>query len=250
MIDAIIVDDEYYCCTVLETLIKKYCPQVAVKATCNSGEEGLIAISKFHPSVVFLDIEMPGMNGFEMLEKLDTVDFCLIFTTSYDRYAIKAFSFSAMDYLLKPVDKDDLIKAVHKAELRPINPLNHQLEILLERLRNPTTTSRKLALPTMEGLEFINTEDVISCTSDSNYTIIKIRNNKKFIVSKTLKEIEELLDTNIFMRVHHSHVINLNEINKYVKGEGGYIIMSDGSNIDVSRSRKESVLKRLIQQKR
>lgn len=249
MIDAIIVDDEYYCCTVLETLLKKYCPQVIVRSTCISGEEGLAAIRKLNPSLVFLDIEMPGMNGFEMLEHLENVDFSLVFTTSYDRYALKAFSFSAMDYLLKPIDKDELIKAVQKVQQTPRNPVNRQLEILLERLNNPSTKNSRLALPTMEGLEFINTSDVISCSSDSNYTIIKIRNNKKFIVSKTLKEIEELLNANEFIRVHHSHVINLNEVTKYVKGEGGYLVMSDGSNIDVSRSRKEALMKRLIQQK-
>jgi two-component system LytT family response regulator len=249
MIDAIIVDDEYYCCTVLETLLKKYCPQVTVKATCTSGEEGLRAIEQLHPALVFLDIEMPGMNGFEMLEQLKDVDFSLVFTTSYDQYALKAFSFSAMDYLLKPIDKDELVKAVQKVELSPRNTVNRQLEILLERLSNPTATTSKIALPTMEGLEFINSDDVISCSSDSNYTIIKLRNNKKFIVSKTLKEIEELLNANVFIRVHHSHVINLNEVTKYVKGEGGYLVMSDGSNIDVSRSRKESLMKRLIQQK-
>ena len=249
MIDAIIVDDEYYCSTVLESLLKKHCTQVTVKAMCTSGLEGLQAIEKFRPSLVFLDIEMPGMNGFQMLEQLESIDFSLVFTTSYDRYALKAFSFSAMDYLLKPIDKDELVKAVQKVELRPRNPVNRQIEILLERLSNPSATNSRIALPTMEGLEFINSEDVISCSSDSNYTIIKLRNNKKFIVSKTLKEIEELLNAHVFIRVHHSHVINLNEVTKYVKGEGGYLVMSDASNIDVSRSRKESLMKRLIQQK-
>jgi two-component system LytT family response regulator len=249
MIDAVIVDDEYYCCTVLETLLRKYCPHVKLCATCTSGEEGIVAIRKFHPSLLFLDIEMPGMNGFELLERLDKVDFSLVFTTSYDRYALKAFSFSAMDYLLKPIDKDDLIKAVQKVELKPNNNVNRQLEILLERIGNPATTSSRIALPTMEGLEFINTDQVISCTSDSNYTNIKLKDNKKFIVSRTLKEIEEMLGTQSFVRVHNSHVINVNEINKYVKGEGGYLVMSDGSSIDVSRSRKEALLQRLIQRK-
>lgn len=249
MIDAIIVDDEYYCCTVLETLIRKYCPRVNLCATCTSGEEAIVAIRKFHPALLFLDIEMPGMNGFELLERLDNVDFSLVFTTSYDRYALKAFSFSAMDYLLKPIDKDDLIKAVQKAELKPNNNVNRQLEILLEMIGNPATANSRIALPTMEGLEIINTDQVISCTSDSNYTNIKLKDNKKFVVSRTLKEIEEMLGTQSFIRVHNSHVINVNEINRYVKGEGGYLVMSDGSSIDVSRSRKEALLQRLIQRK-
>jgi two-component system, LytTR family, response regulator len=249
MIKAIIVDDEYYCCTVLETLLKKYCPHVNLCATCTSGVEAIEAIRNFRPSLLFLDIEMPGMNGFELLERLDNVDFALVFTTSYDRYALKAFSFSAMDYLLKPIDKDDLIKAVQKAELKPNNNVNRQLEILLERISNPATTNSRIALPTMEGLEFIQTNQVISCTSESNYTNIKLRGNKNFVVSRTLKDIEEMLGTQNFVRVHHSHVINVNEISKYVKGEGGYLVMSDGSTIDVSRSRKEALMQRLIQRK-
>jgi two-component system, LytTR family, response regulator len=245
--NAIIIDDEYNCSSVLQKLLNKHCPAVNIKAICSSGEEGINMIKRHQPQLVFLDIEMPGMNGFEMLEQLDHIDFCLVFTTSYDQYALKAFSVNAMDYLLKPIDKEELIKAVQKAELRPNIHVNRQLEILLERIGNPATANSKIALPTMEGLEIINVEQIISCSSDSNYTVLKLKHNKKFVVSKTLKEIEELLNNHIFIRIHHSYVINLNEVNKYVRGDGGYVVMSDGSNIDVSRSRKEELMKRLIQ---
>src|SRR5687767_1591002 len=245
MIEAIIIDDEQYCCEVLATLLKKYCPTVKVLAMCSSADEGLSAISQHNPSLVFLDIEMPEMNGFQMLEQLPQINFNLIFTTSYDRYALKAFSFSAMDYLLKPIDRQDLQKAIEKVEQRPKTQINRQLEILMEKITNPQSVSTKVALPTMEGLEIVNTDNIISCTSDSNYTTIRFKNGNKILISKTLKDIEELLGTNSFVRIHNSHVVNLNEITKYVRGEGGYVVMSDGTSLDVSRSRKESLMKRL-----
>jgi len=189
------------------------------------------------------------MNGFQMLEQLDNIEFNLVFTTSYDQYALKAFSFSAMDYLLKPIDKNELIKSVEKAEKKPQQQINKQLEILLDKLNTPLELHYKIALPTIQGLEIINTQDVISCTAESNYTSIALKNKKKFVVSKTLKEIEELLNPKIFLRVHNSHLINMDEIHRYVKGEGGYLIMSNDSSIDVSRSRKDILLQRLIQKK-
>ena len=245
MLKAVIVDDEPFCCTSLVTLLERYCPEVKVAGICHSAEDGLIAIPEKNPQIVFLDIEMPGMNGFEMLEKLSIINFEIIFTTSYDQYAIKAIRFSALDYLLKPVDREELQKAVHKVIQRSHYPNPQQLEILLEKFHQPVSPSQKIALPSMEGLQMIDVNSIICCASDSNYTTFILKNKQKIIVSRTLKEIEEMLEEYSFLRVHNSYLINLNEIDKYVKGEGGYLVMSDGSTIDVSRSKKETLLNKL-----
>jgi len=245
MLKAIIVDDEPYCSESLSTLLERYCPEVELSAICNSGAAALKEIPSQHPQLVFLDIEMPHMNGFELLEKLPEINFDLIFTTSYDQYAIKAIKFSALDYLLKPVDREELKKAIQKVLQRQQPPLPQQLEILLQKLHQPANSNLKMAIPTMEGLQMIQIDTIISCTSDSNYTNFHLKNNQKITASRTLKEIEEMLEGRSFFRVHHSYLVNLNEIHKYFKGEGGYLVMSDGSNIDVSRSRKEMLLQRL-----
>ncbi|NII24879.1 response regulator transcription factor [Pseudoflavitalea sp. X16] len=245
MIRAIIVDDEPYCCEVLSTLLEKYCPEVTIEAICSSAKEAITAISTHSPQLVFLDIEMPHMNGFQLLERLPHIDFDLIFTTSYDQYAIKAIKFSALDYLLKPIDRSELQIAVRKAVDRLQHPLPQQLQILLQKLYQPPPQVSRVALPTMEGLQLVPLDTIISCASSSNYTIISLKDKQKIIVSRTLKEIEEMLEDYLFMRVHHSYLVNLNEIRKYIKGEGGNLIMSDGSSVDVSRSKKEQLLKKL-----
>jgi two-component system LytT family response regulator len=245
MIKAIIIDDEPYCCEALDILLQRYCPGVQVIAICHSGKEAITAIQSMKPQLVFLDIEMPQMNGFEMLEQLKGTQFELIFTTSYDQYAIKAIRFSALDYLLKPIDREELQQAVQKVERRLEHPLPQQLELLLQKIQPGTSSVQRIALPTMEGLQLVPINTIISCASHSNYTIFHLKNKEKITVSRTLKETEELLQEYGFLRVHHSFLVNLNEINKYIKGEGGYLVMSDGSSIDVSRSRKELLLQRL-----
>ena len=248
MLNAIIVDDEPYCCEVLSTLLKRYCPEVEVVAVCSSGEEALKAIRRLQPQIVFLDIEMPQMNGFDMLERLPEINFHLVFTTSYDQYAIKAIRFSAIDYLLKPIDREELQRAVQKVSRQVQKPVAQQLEILLQKIHQPGAVN-KVALPTMEGLQMVSVDNILRCESDSNYTIIFLKDKQKLVVSRTLKEIEEMLEDYPFVRVHHSYLVNLNEINRYVKGEGGYLVMSDGTTIDVSRSKKEALLKKLLHNK-
>lgn len=245
MITAIIVDDESYSCESLATLLERYCAHVKVVDICTSGEQALQSIEQHAPDLVFLDIEMPHMNGFEMLKRLKQITFQLIFTTSYDQYAIKAIRFSALDYLLKPIDREELQTAVQKAVQKLEQTLPQQLNILLQKLTGSTTATQKIALPTMEGLQMIPVDSIISCASDSNYTNIFLKQKKKITVSKTLKDIEEMLEDYSFLRVHHSFLINTNEIEKYVKGEGGYLTMSDGSTVDVSRSRKEFLMQKL-----
>jgi len=248
MITAIIVDDEPYCCETLATLVERYCSDVKILDICYSAADALKSIKEQKPQILFLDIEMPHINGFELLQKIPDIDFELIFTTSYDQYAIKAIRFSALDYLLKPVDREELQKAVHKAVERMKHPLPQQIEILLQKLNHPTIAVNKIAIPTMEGLQMLFVENIIQCSSDSNYTVLHLRNKQKITASRTLKEIEEMLGDYSFLRVHHSFLVNLNEVEKYIKGDGGDLIMTDGSNIDVSRSRKELLLKRLARQ--
>lgn len=245
MITATIVDDEPFCCESLVTLLERYCPDIKVLDICYSTVTALQSIREQKPQVLFLDIEMPNMNGFELLEKLPEIDFKLIFTTSYDQYAIKAIRFSALDYLLKPIDREELQKAVLKVASQVTTSLPQQIEILLQKLHQPFIAVNKIAIPTMEGLQMVFVELIISCEANSNYTLLLLKNKQTITASRTLKEIEELLDDYSFLRVHNSWLVNLNEVDKYIKGEGGYLLMSDGSTIDVSRSRKEMLQRKL-----
>ena len=246
MLKAIIVDDEPYCCEILAAMLNSDCPEVDIISVNNNAKDSLTAIQKYSPDLVFLDVEMPRMNGFEMLEQLPTINFHLIFTTSYDQYALKAIRFSAIDYLLKPIDREELKKAVQKVKERIQVPIPQQLEILMQKLKQPTAPINKIALPTMEGLQMIPVDIIISCESDDNYTILKTKSNKKVLVTRSLKDMEEILEQHSFIRVHRSFLVNLNEIEKYIKGDGGYLVMSDGTSIDVARNKKETLLKKLL----
>jgi len=242
---AIIIDDERHSCDALKMLLEKCCKDVQVITICYSAEEGIKKINDLKPQLIFLDIEMPHMNGFQMLEQLPKIDFEIIFTTSYDQYAITAFKFSALDYLLKPVDREELEKAVLKVSKKINPPVSEQLEILLQKINQPAIAVQRIALPTMQGLEFVPVESIIHCSSSNNYTEFFLADKKKLLVSRTLKEVEDMLADHSFLRVHNSHVVNLNAITRYIKGEGGYLVMTDGSNVDVSRSRKELLMQRL-----
>lgn len=245
MLKAIIIDDEPYCCETIATLLEEN-EEVEIVSICHNAVDALTAIKKHSPDIVFLDVEMPKMNGFEMLEQLPQVNFEIIFTTSYDQYALKAIRFSAIDYLLKPVDSEELREAIQKVIHRTQKPIAQQLEILMQKIYQPSTPINKVAMPTMEGLHMIPVDTIISCESDSNYTILQLKNNKKLVVSRTLKEIEELLEEHSFVRVHRCYLANLNEVEKYVKGEGGYLVMSDGTTIDVARNKKELLMRKLL----
>ncbi len=242
---AIIVDDERHSCDALKMLLDKCCPQVEVAAICHSGTDAIEKIRELKPELIFLDIEMPNMNGFQMLEQISKIDFEIIFTTSYDQYAITAFKFSALDYLLKPVDREELEKAVQKIS-KKINPaISQQLDILLQKINQPSVPVQRIALPTMQGLEFVAVDSIIYCSSSNNYTEFFLSDKKRLLVSRTLKETEDMLADHGFLRVHNSHIVNLNAITRYIKGEGGYLIMTDGSTVDVSRSRKELLMQRI-----
>ena len=246
MIKAVIIDDEPYCCEILAAMLEADCHDVEVVGICYNASDALSSIRQHSPDLVFLDVEMPKMNGFEMLEQLPSVNFHLIFTTSYDQYALKAIRFSAIDYLLKPIDREELQKAVQKVKQRIQIPLPQQLEILMQKIKQPSSPVNKIALPTMEGLQLIPIDTIISCESDDNYTTLFQKNRKKILVTRSLKEMEEILEQHSFIRVHRFYLVNLNEIEKYIKGEGGYLVMSDGTTIDVARNKKEVLLKKLL----
>ncbi len=239
MIKAIIIDDEQNCVEMLEWLLKTYCPIVQVAAMCNSGEEGIQAINKHKPDVVFLDIEMPKMNGFAMLEKFDQMAFDVVFTTAYNKFAIKAFKYSALNYLLKPVDPEDLQTTVKRLEEKKSSVGKDQLNLLLESMKNLSTPVQRIALSTGDGLIFVNTADIMYCQAESNYTNVKLTNGNKILVAKTLKDIDETLSGKDFFRVHNSYLININQIKKFVRGDGGYILMNDDTHITIARSKRE-----------
>lgn len=244
MIKAIIVDDEAHCIDTLTIRLKDYCPDVEVIASCRSGTEGIEKINALNPDLVFLDIEMPLLNGFQMLEKFKTIPFSIIFTTSFDQYAIKAIRFSALDYLLKPVDPKELIIAVRKMQTQIKKPVPEQFDMLLNRMQHKASVFNKIAIPTTEGYELLDSADIIYCEADDDYTRFYLKDKKKITATRILKEIEELLQDFLnFARVHHSYIVNMNEVSRYVRGEGGYLVMSDGSTVNVSRSRKDHLLK-------
>jgi two-component system, LytTR family, response regulator len=225
-------------------LLKEHCPSVKLAAECRSAKIGIEAIEKGKPDFIFLDIEMPMMNGFEMLKQFSEINFAIIFTTSYDQYAIKAIRFSALDYLLKPIDPKELVSAVAKVEERKQLPSIEHFRMLLKKVQSHENSFEKIALPTSEGYELIPTETIITCEADDNYTHFYLKNQKKITACRTLKEVEEILESfSSFVRVHHSYLVNLNEVTKYVRGEGGYLVMTNGSTVNVSRGRKEALFK-------
>ena len=248
MIPAIIIDDEQHCCESLQWQLKQYCPDVSVVELCNNAESGMQAISRLDPKLVFLDVEMPGMSGFEMLESLGNTSFGLIFTTAYDRYAIRAIKFGAMDYLVKPIDKDELRTSIDTFLKRTKNDSVQQLSALLSHVsKNHPFSFQKIAFPTMHSYELVPLSDIIVCEGNSNYTNVKLKNGQTMVVSKTLKEIEELLDGPPFFRIHNSWLVNLQYAIRYIKGEGGFLELVNNISIPVSRARKEELLKFITQ---
>lgn len=241
-IRALIIEDEPNNRENLLTLINEYCPAIQVVALCESAIEARKKITELSPDLLFLDIEMPGGNGFSLLESLPAINFEVIFVTAYDSYGIKAIKFSALDYLLKPIDTFDLIKAVEKAtEKIKQKQENIRMTNLLQNTQR-TEGQKMIALSLADKIEFVEISSIIRCESESNYTTFYLKNGEKLLVSKTLKEYDELLTPFHFLRVHQSHLINIREIKSFVKNDGGYIKMKDGSTVSISRQRREMVL--------
>jgi len=245
MLRSVIIDDEPQNASILKNDIITHCPSVEVIAVCHSAKEGIMAIKKQKPDLVFLDIDMPWMNGFEMLEMLDDINFSIIFTTAHDQFAAKAFRISAVDYLLKPIDANDLKEAVRKAQQRSEQQQgNIHIENLLRNIKQPSS-QQKIALPYKEGYEFVEVSHIIYCQAEGAYTKVFLDNKKYILVSKTLGDIEELLPSDIFQRVHHSTVVNLNYVTHFVRSDGGYVKLQTGEQLTVSKSKRESLMERL-----
>ncbi len=243
MITAIIIDDESKGRNALKQKLVEYCPQVALVGEADNGKDGLLLIQKHDPRIVFLDIEMPMMNGFEMLHHLPSKHFHLIFTTAYDQYAIKAIKYAAFDYLLKPIDIEELQLTIKKAEDQILqNNTTERLETLAHNLAGKHQL-QKIAIPTMEGLLFFNLPDIVYLEGESNYSTLHFINHPKLLASRTLRDFEELLPSEMFYRVHNSYIINLRYIKRYLKGDGGQIEMENGHFVDVSRRKKEEFIK-------
>jgi two-component system LytT family response regulator len=243
MITTIIIDDEENGRMALRKKLQSYCPSVSILAEARDGIEAIAAIEAHHPQLIFLDIEMPRMNGFEMLNAIREKNFHIIFTTAYDQYAIKAIKYAAFDYLLKPIDIEELKTAVMQVELKQNNHTKNQVELLKQNMLHPKKLLNKLAIPTLDGLMFYDINDIVHLEANSNYTNIFFANKTKILAAKTLKDFEELLPAENFFRVHHSYLINLNYIRKYIKGDGGQIELQNGVYVDVSRRKKEEFLK-------
>ena len=222
MIKAIIIDDEMHCRRTLAIMLKEYCPDVQVVEQCGDAQSGLEAIQNLSPDLVFLDIEMPYMNGFEMLQEFSEIPFAVVFTTGYDQYAVKAFRISALDYLLKPIEAKELIAAVHKVQTQKQLPAPEEFKFLLKKISNKEEVFPKISVPTSNGYEVIPVEQVVFCEAQDNYSYFNLKNKKKITACLILKEVEEQLsDFPFFVRVHHSYIVNIKEVVKYVSGEGG-----------------------------
>ena len=243
MIRTVVIEDEEHSRKMLMQMLHEHCRQLNVVGDGDSVESGLTAIAEAKPELVFLDIELQSETSFEILERLPEINFELVFTTAFDHYALKAIKFCAIDYLLKPIDLKELQIAVAKAEKRLNREyLNKNLEVLVNNLKSGSQNNHKIALSTLEGLLFVNVSDIIYCESSCPYTKFIFKQADKIVTSKHLKEYEDLLAGYEFFRIHKSYLVNLQEIKKYIRGEGGQLIMSNGAALNVSKQRKEDFL--------
>ncbi|MEO7984515.1 MAG: LytTR family DNA-binding domain-containing protein [Bacteroidota bacterium] len=246
MIRAIIVDDEQHCIDRLAAQLQEYfSSSVHIMDSFKTVADAEKAIHKYQPELVFLDVQLNGMTAFDLLKQLDKISFEVIFTTAYEKYAVQAFKFSALDYLLKPVDGDELKQAVNRLlEKNPKIETTRKLETLLGNLYG---ASKKICVPVVNGIVVLNVKDIIRCESEINYTTIFLKDKQKMTVAKTLKEFEELLTEYNFFRIHNSHLVNLAYVKSYNKGKGGSVVLIDGTEIEVSTRRKEDFLKKMAQ---
>ena len=240
MIKVMIIDDEKHCITTLLHLLKAYKDEVAIVATTQHSSDAKSLIEEHQPNLIFLDIEMPIMNGLELLQQFSSLPFETIFTTAYDQYAIKALRLSALDYLLKPIDKQELKAAIDKYKSKELITTNEQLQQVKKITQHKIMDT--LALSTIEGLMFIKIKDIMYLEATSSYTNIFMNNGTKYLASKTLATFEDVMDETCFFRPHKSYIINLKNVKQYIRGEGGEIIMENGTSISLSRNKKQQFL--------
>lgn len=242
-IKAILIDDELNSLQNLQQKLEGFCPDVTVVAVTQKPEEGISLIRLHQPDVVFLDIEMPRMSGFRMLEVLGEYDFDIIFTTAYNHYSIDAIRISAFDYLVKPIGIEDLQHAVERLTRSLNKQTKEKIDILRKSLSDNRSQDDKIAISTSEGIDFIPIKNIMHIESKSNYSKIFLTDNKSIMVTRILKDFEEMLLPYNFYRIHNSHLINLNYIQKYIRSQGGHVMLQDGTLIDISRRKKEEFLK-------
>ena len=240
---AILVDDELSSLQNLKHKLEEFCPDVKIVAQAQQPEEAILLIRHHKPDVLFLDIEMPRMNGFRMLDELGEYDFDIIFTTAYNHYAVDAIRISAFDYLTKPIAIKDLQHAVERLIKHRYQATREKLDVLRQSLSEHKTQEDKIAIPTNEGMEFLPIKNIVHIESSTNYSRVFLKEGKQILVTRLLKDFEDMLLPYRFFRVHNSHLINLNYIQKYIRGEGGQVIMQNGDAIDVSRRKKDEFLK-------
>ena len=244
MIKVVILDDEQNAVDTLKWKVEKFCQDVEVIQTFTDPIDALLYLQTTTIDLLFIDIEMPKLNGFELLQRIDNIEFDVVFTTAYDEFGIRAIKFSALDYLLKPIQPQELVKSIEKHKSKQTNQItSDQLKVLFSNIKEEDKSPIKIALSTKESIEFVKPEDIIACASDSNYTMVYLSNSKKKLISKTLKEFDELLREFHFFRAHHSHLVNIKHIKEYVRSEGGYLVMSNDLHVPVARSKKDELLK-------
>jgi two-component system LytT family response regulator len=245
MIKAIIIDDEPSCIESLQYDLKNNCPEVQVIQTCQSSKEGIMAIRTCQPQLVFLDVQMPWMNGFEMLELIGQIDFAIIFTTAFDQFAARAFRISAVDYLLKPVDTSDLKTAVKKVVEKIAQQTGSaNINNMLQNIRKPESHQR-IAFPARDGYEFVEIENIVYVCAEGAYSHVFLKDKRKLVISKTLSDIAEMLPDAFFQRIHHSTLVNTQHVTHFLRTDGGYVIMDTGEKLVVSKSKKEEVMLKL-----
>lgn len=249
MIKVVIIDDEENSRESLKGKLDLFCPEVEIAAEASNVKDGIAAIVEHKPDAVFLDIQLAGESGFDILEQIrdnQEVDPEVIFITAHNEFAIKAIKFSALDYLLKPIDPEELVKSVRKVEEEKGLPKKaSNLNVLVENIRQASDSPKKIVVPTSDGMHVIKLTDIVRLESSSNYTTFHLRNEKSLLASKTLKEFDNMLSGYNFQRIHKSHLVNMNYLKRYVQTDGGYLILEDGSKIPVANRKKEQLLQTL-----
>ncbi len=246
MIKTVIIEDEQKSREMLAGIIQKNCPQLNVVGLAKNVNEGVEVIKKENPELVFLDISMPDGSGFDLLEKVQGHKFELIFATASDQHAIRAIKYSACDYLLKPIDIEELKNAVEKvSQKKNASPNMENLNFLIQQLKKSDDSFQKITLPTGNAYEIVNIKDIIRCEADGSYTTFFLTDKRKLMISAGLKHYEELLPESEFIRVHHHHLINMNHVVRFLKEDGGYAVMSDGTKIEISRRKKDAFMDKL-----
>ena len=243
---AVIIDDEERARKALSSLLARELPDVRLLGMADSVDAGLTLLRETKPVILFLDIEIGDRTGFDLLEELGTDRPHVIFTTAFESYAVKAIRFSALDYLLKPIDPTDLVNAVHKAigkERAPQRP--DQFMALLKNVEQPTATVKRLALPVADGLAMVDVSDILYCLSDGHYTTVSLLDKKPIVISRNIGQLQDLLDPADFVRIHHSHLVALKHVARYVRGDGGEVVMADGASLIVSKRKKQDLMERL-----